>query len=224
MLAVFLTPSFADHGSCPCKSEATLRDSIHVAEPLDVFEPAQRAIIVWDGKIETIILSTDVHVVGASTSSLIAEFIPLHSQPTVTVRSIEIFRGLADLNPQNAANFLTFVPTHPAGTLARMPTIGFVTQTGDLNNTLLRICSIDDAYRASTEQIAQHYLERGFPWFVVDGIEASSDDRSFPPIAYMFASDRLYYPLETSVMAQGKTRIDLALITRNGGDKPGRDW
>jgi hypothetical protein len=214
LMAVFSSPSFADHGGCPCKSETVLRNQNHVADTLDVFEPAQRAIVIWDGETETIILSTDVRLAGASQSGLIAEFIPLPNRPTVTVRPIEIFRRLADLDPENAADLLTFVPTHPAGALARMPTVSFVTQAEDLNRTLMQICSIDDAYRAPTEEIAKNYLAQGFPWFVFDGIEASSNDMSFPPIAYTFASDRLYYPLETSVMAQGGTRIDLALITR----------
>ena len=97
-----------------------------------------------------------------------------------------------------------------------MPTVSFVAQADDLNSALMQVCSINDAYYAPAKQIAESYLARGFPWFVIDGIEATSTDLSFPPIAYTFASDRLYYPLETSVMAKGRTRIDLALITRHG--------
>jgi hypothetical protein len=216
LLAVFSTPSFADHGGCPCKSESALKNHEHTMDTLAVFEPAQRAIVIWDDENETIILSTDVRLAGASRPSSISEFIPLPSRPAVVVQPIEIFRRLADLDQQNALNFSAFVPMHSIGKLTQMPAASLIVHAGDLSSALSQICSIDDAYRAPAEQIAESYLQRRFSWFVVDGIEASSNDASFPPIAYTFASDRLYYPLETSIMARGKTRIDLALITRHG--------
>jgi hypothetical protein len=89
-MAVFSSPSFADHGGCPCKSETVLRNQNHVADTLDVFEPAQRAIVIWDGETETIILSTDVRLAGASQSGLIAEFIPLTDDARGIERGIEI--------------------------------------------------------------------------------------------------------------------------------------
>ena len=95
LMVVFSTPSFADHGSCPCKSGAALEK----ADALNVFEPAQRAIVFWDGEKETIILSTDVRVAGISRPNLISEFIPLPSRPAVAGRPVEIFRRLAELDP-----------------------------------------------------------------------------------------------------------------------------
>lgn len=131
LMAVVPPPSFADHGSCPCKSEMAPGNQNHTADASDVFEPAQRSIVVWDGTTETIILSTDVHLLGASDPSLIAEFIPLPNRPTVSIRPIDVFRRLADLDSQSPTNFSSFVPAHSTGTLVRPPIVSHVDQARD---------------------------------------------------------------------------------------------
>jgi hypothetical protein len=70
-------PVYSDKGSIPFN-------------PLvQIFEPIQRAMIAWNGKEESFLLSTDLR---ASASTKVLEVLPLPSEPIVKKADVEVFR------------------------------------------------------------------------------------------------------------------------------------
>ncbi len=211
IVAVSVLPGIAqaDHGSCPCAR--SVRDDA----PEQIFEPAQRAIIVWNGQVEQLILSTDL-ASSAPSANKIAEFIPLPNKPEVSNESLDIFERLAAIDPSSPADWNAFVPRNPVGKLLGFGPIKQVETPQELTATLGRLCRLHSAYVAPAGDIAERYHRRGIAWFATDQIEVQGDVHSYPPIVYEFASRHLYYPLETSILGSGRTQIDLLVITPHG--------
>ena len=74
-------PGFADRGSIPWGNW----DAQNMPE---IFEPAQNAIIAWNGKEEILLLSTDLK---ASKPTKVLEVLPLPSEPIVTRGDVATF-------------------------------------------------------------------------------------------------------------------------------------
>ena len=99
-------PTFADCGSIPFY--APVLDSVDVVvssdteakglrvDPLkvSVFEPKQRAIILWNGDEEILLLSTDQR---ATQKSAVLEVIPLPAEPKVRLGSFKTFEAAQKL-------------------------------------------------------------------------------------------------------------------------------
>lgn len=206
-----LTPciSHADHQLCPCIWEATEISQVGTTEPV------QRAIIVWNGEIEQLILSTDIASLSPSTRENV-ESIPLPSKPTVSNESIDIFERLIIVGPASAADWKALVPRSPIGKLLGAGEVKQIETAQGLIVALGRLCQMDSSYIAPMSHIVESYRHRGISWFATDKIEVHNDVHSYPPIVYEFASRRMYYPLETSVMGTGRTQIDLLVITPHG--------
>ena len=67
-------PGFADRGSIPW-------GNWNAQDMPEIFEPAQNAIIAWNGKEQILLLSTDLK---ASKPTKVLEVLPLPSEPVVT--------------------------------------------------------------------------------------------------------------------------------------------
>ena len=63
----------ADRGSIPWGMEDNL--------PTEIFEPAQNAVIAWNGHEEILVLTTDL---SATRPTKVLEVLPLPSEPVVT--------------------------------------------------------------------------------------------------------------------------------------------
>jgi len=199
----------ADHGSCTCA-----RSDLD-GPPEKIFEPAQRAIIVWNGEVEQLILSTDI-ASSAPSAGKIAEFIPLPNKPEVSSESPDIFERLVAIDPSSSTSWNALVPRNPIGKLIGEGPIKQLERSQELTVELGRLCRLHPAYIAPVRDIAERYRRRGIAWFATDQIEVQGDVHSYPPIVYEFASRHLYYPLETSILASGRTQIDLLVITPHG--------
>ncbi len=87
--------AYADRGLIPFMSN------------IQIFEPNQRAMIVWNGKEEILLLSTDLKASGATE---VLEVLPLPSEPVVKKGDVEIFKKAVQLiniklrNKLNAQN------------------------------------------------------------------------------------------------------------------------
>lgn len=201
---------------------------------VSVFEPRQRAIILWNGEEEILLLSTDQR---ASERSAVLEVIPLPSEPKVKLGSFQTFEAAqklivekrmwacahggakADLAsaPQDAGR-ITFAERMGAHDLAvaevNSPT-GFV----DFVQNYLRdrYKSPDAPIRPEFVKVIQSYLDDGYRWFAFDVIQMDGKVQSRQPIEYRFKSDRVHYPLRISSLEKGKTEAELLVFTVNGG-------
>lgn len=77
LLNLSIKSSFADRGGWYVSTE-----------PVTLTESGQKAIIGWDGQTEVLCLATDV---SSSRQTIVIEFLPLPSEPKVTLGSRETF-------------------------------------------------------------------------------------------------------------------------------------
>ncbi len=194
-----------------------------------VYEPGQRGIILWNGKEEILLLSTEIKT---SQPSSILEVIPFPTEPTVKLGDFETFekmqRLLIDKSMWQVAS---------GGGVANVTLpddvadITFSKKMGAHNVTVVRVIRPDyfaewvmkflREQKAIKPQIDPRfldvinaYLERRYNWFVFDTILATNDLQSKEPIEYRFESKNVYYPLQISTLETGKTKVDLLLLTQ----------
>ena len=199
-------------------------------DPLNVvvYEPGQRAIILWNGEEEILLLSTEIRT---SQAVSILEVIPLPAEPEVTLGTFETFEkmqrllvektmwkvasgaGYAGIQaPKNAAR-ITFheqMGAHDIAVVEVLDKDHFVDWVKDF---LTHKGADNPQVRPDFLRIIQNYLERDLNWFVFDTIQATDKVGSRQPIQYRFKTDFLYYPLEISSLETGRTNIDLLLVT-----------
>ncbi|HEX4481311.1 MAG TPA: hypothetical protein VH082_10910 [Rudaea sp.] len=215
-LAVLSTACFADHGGCPCVSDSAPNPIAEIAEP------AQRAVILWNGREEWLILATDAAVVSGNSQSTV-EFIPLPSEPLSQVESADLIRRTVAWGGAHGLDLSGFTGQAPPGHIVDNPFTISIQRPTNLADTLVKVCPIAPSYSAGATALAERYVGRGLSWFAIDRIDVDKTLKSFPPISYRFASDRVFYPLETSAMGVGETRIDIVLITPSGISSLGSD-
>jgi len=200
-------------------------------DPLEVvvFEPGQRAIILWNGEEEILLLSTEIKT---SVPVSLLEVIPLPSEATVKLGDFETFMkmqrllidkvmwrvasggGVAGVGVPPQAAEITFhkqMGAHDVAVVHALDQAGFVRWVDEF---LASKQAVNPKVDPAFAQMVQNYLRRGTNWFVFDTIQAGGELQSRQPIEYRFKSNRLYYPLEISTRESGKTRVDLLLVTR----------
>lgn len=200
----------ADRGTCSPRSlDINLSSRPPGTEYTDLvmaYEPAQRAIILWNGNEEILALSTDL---SYRSPGVLTEVIPLPAQPVARVAHLELFSTLASIFERHRGLSTEWQPSAPEGVLSnlRVDQVTAVTQTspGSSGKAI-------DPYSA-IRPILSRYQARGIGWLVFDDIEIRDYVQSFPPVEYRFRSDKVYYPLEISTMDHGETRVDLFVIT-----------
>lgn len=202
--------AMADRGTCKelysdmvVVSRAPGGDSI---DSVMAYEPAQRAIILWNGNEEILSLATDL---SYRTSGVLTEVIPLPAQPIAKVSQREVFSTLASIFERHRGMSAEWQPAAPEGTLFNLRVAPVTTVTQNIPSR-----KVADPY-AAIRPILARYQARGIGWLVFDDIEIRDYVQSFPPVEYRFRSDKVYYPLEISTMDHGETRVDLFVITQD---------
>ncbi len=205
-------------------------------DPLNVvvYEPGQRAIILWNGKEEILLLSTELKT---SDPVNILEVIPLPAKPTVRLGEFETFEkmqkllvdktmwkvasggGVPGVNAPASAvriEFHELMGAHDLTVAQVLNRDGFVEWVKEF---LEARGAEEPEVRPEFAAIVANYLDRGFRWFAFDVIRASDEVQSRQPIEYRFESDAVFYPLEISSLETGKTNIDLLVVTREELDE-----
>ena len=193
-----------------------------------VFEPGQRAIILWNGEEEILLLSTEIRT---NQPASLLEVIPLPNEPTVRPGLFETFlkmqrlfidksmwrvgsgggvRGVA--LPENAAEitFHDVMGVHDISVAHVLDPSGFL---GWVEQFMAAKQAVNSKVDPAFGKVIENYLGRGTEWFVFDSIQTTQKVLSRGPVEYRFKTDRLYYPLEISSRETGKTHIDLLLVT-----------
>jgi hypothetical protein len=241
-------PAAADCGSIPFS--APMLDSIDIVQkgveqsktvvfdPLkvSVFEPKQRAIVLWNGVEEILLLSTDQR---ATRESAVLEVIPLPAEPKVQLGSFATFEkaqrlvvekrmwacahggakaGIAPVPPD--AGRITFeakLGVHDITVAEAVDSRHFVEF---VQAHLRRKYGTPDApIRPEFVRVIESYLDAGFRWFAFDAIQLGGSVKSREPVEYRFKSDKVFYPLRISSLEAGKTELDMLVFTNNGASR-----
>jgi len=222
LFAAFLLLSFLSIPSCLGD-----RAIIPVQPDVSVYEPAQKAIIAWNGREEILILSTDVN---GEAGTFALEIMPLPSNPKIiekaSFESFETVQGLIWAN----------VPTNmyktygQRGEAAATVEITFHEKIGAHDITVVNASDASQFTRwaesflksngvaeslsmKNFEPVIEEYLNNDFSYFVFDLIEVSQQRNSLEPILYKFETSFLYYPLKISSLNPGNTKVILFLLT-----------
>ena len=224
---VFYQPQlgFADRGSIPW-------GNWNAQNMPEIFEPAQNAIIAWNGKEEILLLSTDLK---ASKPTKVLEVLPLPSEPIVTRGDIASFAKInALINEELRESW--FGGKGPGDARAASGAAAEVTFHEKIGAHDIRVVHvlessefeqwIRDFFKkegAGPQQISpvllatiEQYLLDGYHWFVFDVVELGLQMKSNDAIQYRFATDRFYYPMRISATDSGETNIRLVALTERG--------
>jgi hypothetical protein len=192
-----------------------------------VYEPGQRAIILWNGYEEILLLSTDIRT---SQDVSILEVIPFPAEPQVRLSDFDSFKKmnalLADrkawyvsvlggMRPIPAPATITFHEKMGAHDIAVVNVLDKDRFVGWVMGFLAGKSAVNPQIRPEFVQIIGNYLDRGFTWFVFDTIETADRLQSRQPIEYRFRSDSVFYPIEISSLETGRTTIDLTVVTKS---------
>lgn len=227
LLSLILSSVFADRGMISISTVPNV-----IVPNVMVLEPGQKAIIAWNGQEEILILSTDVK---ANQSTLILELLPLPSNPKTIERvDFDLFIKLQQIfwNPilryADSENMLQYVEQ---GNLEKTVVVTFHEKIGTHDITVVRAENaselaiwINDFLRRNSvtnelsiqeyASLFEDYISRGFPYFALDLVEVSPEEKSIEPILYRFETSFLYYPLKISTLFSGNTKIKLFILTR----------
>jgi hypothetical protein len=223
----------------PGSERTTRHDSTRIDfDPLNVtvFEPKQRALILWNGKEEILLLSTDQR---ASQRSAVLEVIPLPAEPKVNLGDFETFEAAQKL----VIDKRMWVMAHagaPAGSISIPEKAGKITFQKKLGAHDLAVAKVldksgftgfvqkylQDHYQTNEApirpdflEIIQSYVDSGYRWFAFDVITLDEKNlQSREPIEYRFASDHVYYPLRISGLESGKTEVELLVFSEHAAN------
>ena len=198
----------------------------------EIFEPAQNAVIAWNGQEEILVLATDLK---ASKPTKVLEVLPLPSEPVVTRGDSTIFAKFNALILQELRSSW-FSGKGPGGSRVETDQSAEVTfheKIGAHDISVVHV--LDSGY---FEQWINNYLEKqgsgpqkispvlmatidqylldGHHWFVFDVVELGLQLKSNDAIQYRFASDKFYYPMRISATDSGETNINLIALTTTG--------
>jgi hypothetical protein len=210
---------FADRGAFP------FRPGIRI------YEPKQRSLLAWNGEEEIMLLTTDLH---ASERTEVLEVLPLPAEPKVKKGSLETFqqlmrliakkletppfsrsrrgntRSLSPVAPAGEVTFHEQIGAHNISVVKALNSLGFIAWVEEY----LRKAGIAQPDLPPTlEALIGDYIRRGMIWFVFDAITLENTPRTNEPIQYRFRTPYLYYPLVISSLAEGKTEIELFVLT-----------
>ena len=224
---VFFQPQlgFADRGSIPWGNW----DAQNMPE---IFEPAQNAIIAWNGKEEILLLSTDLK---ASKPTKVLEVLPLPSEPIVTRGDVASFAKInALINEELRQNWFggkglgdTRAASGAAAEVTFHEKIGahdirvvHVLESSDFEQWIRDFFKKEGTVRQQISPVLlatiEQYLLDGYHWFVFDVVELGLQLKSNDAIQYRFATDKFYYPMRISATDSGETNIRLIALTERG--------
>lgn len=215
-LSVFISLplAYADQGMIP------------VSIGVSVHEPGQKAIIVWNGREEILILSTDV---TSSQETLVLEILPLPSEPEIEAASFQSFERIQEMVWEEGVNRQTYSTKDNAR--SGSVEVLFHEQIGAHNITTVEAHNAADLVEWANnfllasgfdqtiglrnfQTVVQDYMSRGFSCYVLDLITLSPQEKSVDPILYRFNSSVLYYPLLITSPVGGDGEIMLFVLAR----------
>jgi len=209
---------YADRGSIPFNPNAK------------IFEPTQRAMIVWNGQEEILLLSTDLK---ASEPTKVLEVIPLPSEPVVKKGDVEVFKKAAALvnrklrerdilasgkgltreekrPPAGEVTFHKKIGAHDISVTHVLNSDGFIQWVEKyLKDAGVENPMIPEAMKT----VISEYLKEEFSWFVFDVVELDEEPKTNEAIQYRFKTDFLFYPVKITRTEEGYTSIDLLVLT-----------
>ncbi len=208
------------------------RGSIPFNPNIQIFEPNQRAMIVWNGEEEILLLSTDMYASGKTD---VLEVIPLPSEPTVKKGDTEVFKKAIKLiNKKTIPPPMHAFDKVAAENKSRQPAgeIIFHKKIGSHDVSVAHVIDGDgfiewvENYLKSTgienpiipealKSVVKEYIEDDFKWFVFDVISLDNETITNEAIQYRFKTDYLYYPLKITRTEKDYTVIDLLILTQN---------
>ena len=225
-MAILLVPSLV------CRAD---RGGWHVdTEPVTLTESGQKAIIGWDEQNQILCLATDV---SSSRNTKVIEFLPLPSQPEVTLGNRESFNAVQRLLFRHHMMIQKPDSRMKKGQGKRASdggepfTVTFHQPLGAHDVTVVKVDKADEfadwieqkakdltgakaSLPASIRKLIAKYVnEYRCPYFVFDVIEVGPDPASIEPLIYQFRTPFLFYPLEISSTLQGQTSIDLIVFS-----------
>ncbi|MHC4692918.1 MAG: hypothetical protein ACYS67_09255 [Planctomycetota bacterium] len=231
IIGLFLTVLCIPPKTCPAD-----KGGWHLStEPVTLTESGQRAIIGWGGETEILCLATDV---SSSQKTTIIEFLPLPSEPNVTLGSKEIFEAVEKLLARRDVKLTMPASGGPSPPKEIKPfQITFHERLGAHDITVVKVNRPDEfadwvqekakvltggqvSLPNSIRKLISKYLNKyNCPYFVFDVIEVGPDPQSIEPIIYEFKSPVVFYPLEISSTFHGNTSIDLVVFSRCAVDQ-----
>jgi len=197
-------------------------------ETINLDEPAQRAIIAYDGFEEILILQTELKT---SEATDVIRFIPLPSLPNVTATTKDIFSELQKLvkkyNLQYVRQTKSFIQSAEKIRIEIKKTIGAHDITVIKANDSLEFVKWVQKFMKSHGydynitsnwdyiDIINHYINNDYNYFVFDLVNIKKQN-SIQPIMYTFNSKTLYYPLVATNIIKSYGTIELFIFSENG--------
>ncbi|MEO0098739.1 MAG: DUF2330 domain-containing protein [candidate division WOR-3 bacterium] len=192
---------------------------------ISLYTPAQRAIILWNGKKEVLILSTNV---SAQEKTKALEILPLPSVPEIKEGDFSYFEKVFKLIRKNSP-LPKDLPTFKGKERPGIEII-FKKEIGPHNITTVRANDYKE-FKDWTEKFLKtyslggtiperladligDYLRRGIKIFAFDLIDLTEEESSLKPLIYEFSSPKLYFPLLISNLSSGKTEIQLFVFAK----------
>jgi len=199
-------------------------------QDVSLTQESQKAIILHNGTREVLILGTELK---ASSEIDLLEFIPLPSEPKVTLANSDPFKTAARLITEKGLAFLAGEEATKGGApgTATVPVeVRFSEKIGLHDVTAIKINDIDEFARwldgffrgkgitLDTRRLsgvlanARDYMKRGYNHFVFDYVKVAGKTRFVEPLIYSFTTDKIYYPLKTSNLIGGKGTVEMILV------------
>lgn len=209
-----LMPLMADRGGVPYRPDVR------------VFEPGQKAVIVFNGEEQILYLSTDLY---ASDGVKVVEMVPFPSRPDVRKGEADVLKRLQRfLAPFVRGLGYKRVDAVGRGAEGRagVEIVEFV-RIGAHNITILRVESVrafidwiekridnlmNEPFKERLCRVVRHYIKLGFQYFAFDEIELTKHKRTVEPLEYRFRTPFPYYPLVVSSLMSGDTTIMLCFV------------
>jgi len=190
------------------------RGAIVTVGEVDIEEPAQRAIIAYNGFRELLILQTDVK---ADRETKVVEFMPLPSKPTVSLAPKGCFAALAEIIKAHNLRYVIRYTTKDRAEGAKEEAVKVVV-AAHLGPHAVTVVEVKDAaafvewVRAFFKKndlgepnlgenlrlIVADYLKRGLRFFAFDIVTLSPEKKTVQPLTYEFETDHFYYPLKVT--------------------------
>lgn len=212
------------------------RGAITTARKVDLAEPAQRAIIAYDGTKELLILQADVK---ADQETKVVEFMPLPSKPNVTLTSASCFEILQKIANEHNLRYTVLKSGGRKGNSAKEQAVEIVVskQLGPHTVTVAEVRDADafivwvrDFFKQNElgepklgddlRKTVEDYLKRGLRFFAFDILTVTQEKKTVQPLVYEFASDHLYYPLKVTNLYGSSGTIELFIILPRLMDGP----
>ena len=215
------TPGFAWAALILLTVVAARADRLVLSIGTALSEPGQKAIVAFNGRQEVLILATDLETKEKLRT---VQILPFPSAPKVTAAPDATLSQLTKLVERHKVRFVSYMRG------AQAPEIKVVSfqQIGSHAITVLETRDAATAPRAVQAYASKHgiklkispaeaanlseYVKRGFFYLAVDVVELTPGVQSVQPVAYHFATPKLYYPLRTSNVLGHKGTVDLFIF------------